>query len=397
MTARDVVIINGARTPIGRYGGALRDLTVIDIGVAAVKAALDRSGVKAEQLDEVIIGHARAAGNGSNPARIVSINAGIPASIPAFTVSQACTAGMLAIMLAHQSITLGYSDIVLAGGMEHHNSVPFLCFDLRWGHRMGDVTLVDAQYRDGYHCGILHEHMGALTDDLAKELGITREEQDQFALESQQKVAAAKKSGFFTKTIVPIEVPQARGAPIIFQEDEAPRPDTTLEGLARLAPAFRPGGTITAGNAPPIPDGASAMVVMSRDKADELGLKPLGRIISYAIASLEPKRFALGPVVAVPKALERAGMTLDDIDLIEINEAFAAQVIAVSRELKLDMSKVNIHGGGIALGHPTGMSGNRITLEVLYSLVERGGRYGLATLCGNGGHGGAIIVEREMT
>lgn len=393
MPDKEVVIVNGARTAIGRFGSALRDLTVIDIGVVAVKGALEKSGVNPEQVDEVIIGHARQAGGGPNAARIVSINAGIPANVPAYTVNLACVSGMLAIMLAHQSITLGNSDIILAGGMEHHSSVPYLNMQMRWGARMGDVTLVDGQLKDGYHCGIEHQHMGALIDDLARELGITREEQDRFAVDSQQKATKAKESGFFAKTIVPVEVPQRKGAPIVFQEDEAPRPDTTLEILAKLRPAFRPDGTITAGNAPPIPDGASAVVVTSREKSDELGLKPLGRILSYAVTSVEAKRFALGPVSAVRKALAKAGLTLDEIDLIEINEAFAAQVIAVTRELQWDMSRVNIHGGGVALGHPTGMSGNRITLDVLNSLAERGGRYGLATLCGNGGHGGAIVLE----
>ena len=393
MPDKEVVIVNGARTAIGRFGSALRDLTVIDIGVVAVKGALEKAGVNPEQVDEVIIGHARQAGGGPNAARIVSINAGIPANVPAYTVNLACVSGMLAIMLAHQSITLGNSDIILAGGMEHHSSVPYLNMQMRWGARMGDVTLVDGQLKDGYHCGIEHQHMGALIDDLARELGITREEQDRFAVDSQQKATKAKESGFFAKTIVPVEVPQRKGAPIVFQEDEAPRPDTTLEILAKLRPAFRPDGTVTAGNAPPIPDGASAVVVTSREKSDELGLKPLGRILSYAVTSVEAKRFALGPVSAVRKALAKAGLTLDEIDLIEINEAFAAQVIAVTRELQWDMSRVNIHGGGVALGHPTGMSGNRITLDVLNSLVERGGRYGLATLCGNGGHGGAIVLE----
>lgn len=393
MPDKEVVIVNGARTAIGRFGSALRDLTVIDIGVVAVKGALEKSGVNPEQVDEVIIGHARQAGGGPNAARIVSINAGIPANVPAYTVNLACVSGMLSIMLAYQSITLGNSDIILAGGMEHHSSVPYLNMQMRWGARMGDVTLVDGQLKDGYHCGIEHQHMGALIDDLARELGITREEQDRFAVDSQQKATKAKESGFFAKTIVPVEVPQRKGAPIVFQEDEAPRPDTTLEILAKLRPAFRPDGTITAGNAPPIPDGASAVVVTSREKSDELGLKPLGRILSYAVTSVEAKRFALGPVSAVRKALAKAGLTLDEIDLIEINEAFAAQVIAVTRELQWDMSRVNIHGGGVALGHPTGMSGNRITLDVLNSLAERGGRYGLATLCGNGGHGGAIVLE----
>jgi len=393
MPDKEVVIVNGARTAIGRFGGTMRDLTVIGIGVVAVKGTLEKSGVNPEQLDEVIIGHARQAGCGPNAARIVSIDAGIPANVPVYSVNLACVSGMLSIMLAHQSITLGNSDIILAGGMEHHSSIPFLNMHMRWGMRMGDVTLVDAMYKDGYHCGIEHQHMGALADDLARELDITREEQDRFAVESQQKAAKAKESGFFAKTIVPVEIPQKKGAPIVFQEDEALRPDTTLEILAKLRPAFRPEGTITAGNAPPITDGASAVVVTSREKSDELGLKPLARILSYAVTSVEAKRFALGPVSAVRKALEKAGLTLDDIDLIEINEAFAAQVIAVTRELQWDMSRVNIHGGGIALGHPTGMSGNRITLDVLNSLAERGGRYGLATLCGNGGHGGAIVLE----
>jgi len=393
MPDKEVVIVNGARTAIGRFGGTMRDLTVIGIGVVAVKGTLEKSGVNPEQLDEVIIGHARQAGCGPNAARIVSIDAGIPANVPVYSVNLACVSGMLSIMLAHQSITLGNSDIILAGGMEHHSSIPFLNMHMRWGMRMGDVTLVDAMYKDGYHCGIEHQHMGALADDLARELGIAREEQDRFAVESQQKAAKAKESGFFAKTIVPVEIPQKKGAPIVFQEDEALRPDTTLEILAKLRPAFRPEGTITAGNAPPITDGASAVVVTSREKSDELGLKPLARILSYAVTSVEAKRFALGPVSAVRKALEKAGLTLDDIDLIEINEAFAAQVIAVTRELQWDMSRVNIHGGGIALGHPTGMSGNRITLDVLNSLAERGGRYGLATLCGNGGHGGAIVLE----
>jgi acetyl-CoA C-acetyltransferase len=374
MQQKECVIVNGARTPIGRYGSAFRDLTVVDLGVVAIRGALQKSAVKREQLDEVIIGHARQAGNGPNLGRIVSINAGIPVDVPAYTVNQACISGMLAIMLAAQSITLGNSNIVLAGGMEHHSSVPYLSMNTRWGARMGDVTLVDAQYRDGYYCGIEHVHMGLLTDVYAEELAISREEQDQFAFESEQKVAKAKESGFFTKTIVPVEVPQQKGPPKVIQEDETPRPDTTLEVLAKLPPAFRPEGTITAGNAPPIPDGASAMVVASREKADELGLTILGKIVSCAIAACEPKRFATAPVQAVPIALRRAGLTLDDIDLIEINEAFSAQVIAVIRALGMDANKVNIHGGGVSLGHPTGMSGNRITLDILYSLEERGGR-----------------------
>lgn len=393
MQQRECLIINGARTPIGRFGGVFKDLTVIDLEVSAIKGALQKSGVKPEQIDETIIGHARQAGNGPNAGRIAAIKAGVPVNVPAFTVNQACVSGMLSIMLAADSIALGRSEIILVGGMEHHSSVPYLAMETRWGARMGDVTLVDAQFRDGYHCGIEHVHMGLLTDKLAEELGITRQQQDQFAFESQQKAAKAKESGFFAKTIVPVEIAQFRGPPLAIRGDETPRPDTTLDVLAKLAPTFRPEGTITAGNAPPIPDGASAMVVASRKRAEELGLTPLGRIVSYAVGATEPKRFALAPVQAVPIALKRAGLTLADIDLIEINEAFSAMVLATIRGLGLDASKVNIHGGGVALGHPTGMSGNRITLDVLYSLKERDGRYGLATICGNGGNGGAMVVE----
>ncbi len=393
MSKKEVLIINGARTPIGRYGSIFRDLTVVDMEAVALQGTLEKSGIKSEQVNEVIIGHARQAGNGSNPARIASYKAGFPVSVPASTVNQACLSGMLSIMLADQSISLGNSDIVVTGGMEHHSSVPYLSFNTRWGARMGDVTLVDAQFRDGYHCGIEHAHMGLLTDVLAEEMGITREEQDQFAYGSQQKVKKAKEKGFFAKTIVPVTVSQGKSTPLVAIEDETPRPDTTLQGLAKLSPAFRPNGTITAGNAPPIPDGASAVVVASREKADELGLKALGRIVAYATSAIEPKRFGIAPVKAVEMVLAKAELSLGDIDLIEINEAFSAQVIAVTKLCGMNASKVNIHGGGIALGHPTGMSGNRITLDLLYSLKERGGRYGLATICGNGGHGGAMIVE----
>ena len=393
MVKRETVIINGARTPIGRYGSVFKNLTVNDLGAIVTKGALQKAQVEPEQVDEVIIGHARQAGNGPNPARIVAINAGIPVDVPAFTVNQACISGMLSIRLADQSITLGNSSIVLAGGMEHHSSVPYLDKHTRWGARMGNVTLLDGQLHDGYQCGIEQVHMGLLTDRHAEELGISREEQDQFAFESEQKVARAKENGFFTKTIVPVEVPQRKGPPLIIREDETPRPETTLAVLAKLSPAFRPDGTITAGNAPPIPDGASAIVLMSSEKATELELNPLGRIVSCASSACQPKKFATAPAQAVIKVLKKAGLTLDDISLIEINEAFSAQVLAVIKTLGIDAGKVNIHGGGVALGHPTGMSGNRITIDVLNSLQEQGGRYGLAAICGSGGHGEAIIVE----
>lgn len=394
MTDREVVIINGARTPIGKFGGTLRDLTVIDIGVVAVRGALERSGVKPEQIDEVIIGHARQAGTGPNAARIVSVRAGIPSHVPAFGVQQACVSGLQAVMLAANSIRLGSSDIGLAGGMEHHSSIPYLSMNTRWGARMGDLVLEDAMLRDGYRCGIEKELMGKLTESLAQKYGISRAEQDQFALESQQKVDAAKKSGFYAKIIVPVEIKQKKDPPILFQEDEHPRPNTTLDSLAKLPPVFMEDGTITAGTSSGITDGACAMIVMSKDKANELKLKPLAFICSYATAAVEARYFGLGPVPATRKALKLAGMTLEDMDLIEINEAFAAQVLAVIKELGLDRSKVNVHGGALALGHPTGLSGARLALEMPYALEEKKGRYGLVAICGNGGHGGAMVLER---
>jgi len=396
MIDREVVIINGARTAIGTFGGTLRTLTVVDIGVAAVKGAIERSGVKPEDIDEVIIGHARQAGTGPNAARIVSVKAGIPSSVPAFGVQQACISGLQAVMLAANSIRLGHSEVVLAGGMEHHSSIPYLSLNTRWGARMGDMVLEDAMFKDGYRCGIEDKLMGELTEELAQKYGISRAEQDQFALESQQKADAAKRSGFYAKVIVPIEIRQKDGPPLLFQEDEHPRSDTTLERLAKLRPAFTKDGTITAGTSSGITDGACTLIVMSKERADELKLKRLAFIRSYATAAVEARYFGIGPTPAARKALDSAGLTLDDIDLIEVNEAFAAQVLAVIKELKLDKSKVNVHGGAIALGHPTGMSGARLALELPYALEETDGRYGIVTICGNGGHGGAMVLERPV-
>ncbi|MFC1909137.1 acetyl-CoA C-acetyltransferase [Chloroflexota bacterium] len=393
MTVEEVVIIDGARTAIGKFGGVLRDLTVIDIGIAAIQGALQKSGVRPEQLDQVIMGHARQAGTGPNATRIVSLRAGIPSEVPAFGVQQACVSGILSIMLAADSIRLGHSEIILAGGMEHHSSIPFLSMNTRWGARLGDVVLEDAMFKDGYRCGVEEVLMGTLTDGLAQKYGINRAEQEQFALESQQKVDTARKRGFFAKTIVPMEIEQKKGPPFLFQEDEHPRPDTTLETLAKLPPAFTKDGTVTAGTSSGITDGACALVLMSKKKADELKLKPLAFIRSYTVAAVEAKYFGVGPVPATRKALQMAGLTLDDIDLIEINEAFAAQVLAVVKDLELDMSKVNVNGGALALGHPTGMSGARIVFELPYALEMRKGRYGIAAICGNGGHGGAMVVE----
>jgi len=393
MIDREVVIINGARTAIGSFGGTLKNLTVIDIGMVAVKGALERTDVKPEQIDEVIFGHARQAGTGPNATRIVSVRAGIPNEIPAFGVQKACISGLKAAMLAADSIRLGRSEIVLAGGMDHHSSIPYLSMNTRWGARMGNVQLDDAMIKDGYRCGIEGKLMGLLTEELAKKYSISREEQEQFALESQQKTAGAIEKGFFSQVIVPVEVPQRKGPSILFERDECPRPNVTLDKLAKLPPAFAKDGTITPGTSSGIADAACALIVMAKEKADELGIKPLAFIRSYATAAVEAKFFGIGPVPAIKKALKLARLTLDDIDLIEINEAFAAQTLAVIKELALDRSKVNVNGGALALGHPTGFSGARLALELPYTLKERNRRYGLVSICGNGGHGGAMVLE----
>jgi len=393
MIDREVVIINGARTAIGSFGGTLKNLTVIDIGIVAVKGALERTDVKPEQIDEVIFGHARQAGTGPNATRIVSVRAGIPNEIPAFGVQKACISGLKAAMLAADSIRLGRSEIVLAGGMDHHSSIPYLSMNTRWGARMGNVQLDDAMIKDGYRCGIEGKLMGLLTEELAKKYSISREEQEQFALESQQKTVGAIEKGFFSQVIVPVEVPQRKGPSILFERDECPRPNVTLDKLAKLSPAFARDGTITPGTSSGIADAACSLIVMAKEKADELGIKPLAFIRSYATAAVEAKFFGIGPVPAIKKALKLARLTLDDIDLIEINEAFAAQTLAVIKELALDRSKVNVNGGALALGHPTGFSGARLALELPYTLKERNRRYGLVSICGNGGHGGAMVLE----
>jgi acetyl-CoA C-acetyltransferase len=391
--AKEIVIIDGARTAIGKFGGAAKDLTAVQMCVEAAKAAMSRSGVAPDQIDEAIIGHARQAATGPNTSRQVSIKAGLPASAPALALQQACVSGTQAIIIAAQRIMLGEADVVLAGGMEHMSSIPYLAVDQRWGSRMGDARLLDAMYKDGYICALTGKHMGELTDGLARRYGIARDQQDQYAYESQQRAAAAKASGFSAQMIVPLEIPQGKGQVLQFQDDEHPRADTTLEKLAKLPPAFGKEGTVSAGNASGITDGAAAVIVTSRDKAEALGLKPSAVLRSWAIAAVEPADFGIAPVASSRKALAKLGLNVKDVDLVEINEAFAAQVLAVMHDLDLPRDKVNVHGGAIALGHPTGMSGCRIVLQLIYALRARGGGRGLATICGNGGHGGTIVLE----
>ncbi len=395
MGMTEVVIVEGARTPVGRLGGVLKDSSAVEIGATAIKAAVAKAGAAPGAVQECIMGLARQAGNGVNPARLMATAGGLPATAPAHTVQQACVSGLKAAILGYQSIVLGDADLVVVGGAEHMSSIPYLNLDLRWGKRTGHVTVVDGMYRDGFLDPMSgNKHMGELADQLGKRYGISRDAQDRYAFESQQNAALAKKNGIFEKMIVPVPMTQPKGEPILVKEDEHPRPDTTVEKLAKLPPVFSPDGTITAGNASGITDGACALVLASRPRAEKLGLKPAGVIRSYATAGLTPADYGIAPTPASQMALSRAGLGIPDIDLVEINEAFALQVLAVMRDLGLERERVNVYGGGISIGHPIGMSGARIILTLLYALREQGKRYGLATICGNGGHGGAMIIER---
>ena len=395
MDEKDVMLIGGARTAIGRFGGAMKDLSAVEIGVVAVRAVLDRCGVEPTHVEEFIFGHARQAGNGPNPARLVSIRAGLPVTCPTFAVQQTCVSSIKAVILAAQAIRLGEAEVVVAGGTEHMSSIPYLAMDTRWGMRMGDARLLDAMSKDGFMDPLTGKHMGELTDALAERRGIGRQAQDEYAVLSQKRAEEARRKGFLARTIAPVEIPKKRGVPVFFKEDEQVRPDTTLETLAALPAVFRKGGTVTAGNACGITDGAVALVLTSRKKARELGLVAKARIRSSAVASVDPAEFGVAPVPASRKALERAGLTIQDIGVAEVNEAFAAQVLAVMQDLGLSIDRVNTWGGAIALGHPVGMSGARIVLSLMESMLEQNTPLGLATICGGGGNAGALILELE--
>jgi acetyl-CoA C-acetyltransferase len=387
------VILEGARTPIGKFLGSFSETSAVELGTIAAAEALKRSGVTPDQVDQTILGHARQAGNGPNTGRQVSIHAGVPEEVSAFNVNIACGSGMKAVQLGAQQIALGDAEVVLAGGMENMTRVPFLLDRLRTGYRMGNATVYDAMYRDGLLdplCGLL---MGETAENLADRYDISREEQDEFALESQRK--AADGAAARAAEIVPVEAkdPAGKGT-LIVSDDEHPRPDTTPEGLATLTPVFRDGGSVTAGNAAGITDGAAAMILMSESRAHAEGREPLARIAGMSWAGVPPEIMGIGPVPATKKVLEKTGLSLADIDLIEINEAFAAQVIACERELKFDRDRLNLLGGGISLGHPIGMSGARILLSLAYQMRERDAALGLATLCISGGQGLAVVLER---
>ncbi|WP_077369525.1 acetyl-CoA C-acetyltransferase [Anaerosalibacter sp. Marseille-P3206] len=391
---REVVIASAVRTPIGTFGGSFKNVSAVDLGTAAVKEAIKRAGIEANQVEELIFGNVLQAGLGQNVARQVSVAAGIPIEVPSFTVNKVCGSGLKTVALAAQAILAGESDIIVAGGTENMSRAPYILNDARWGQRMGDGKLVDYMIHDGLWDIFNDYHMGITAENVAEKWNLTREEQDEFSLQSQLRAEEAIKSGRFKDEIVPIEVPQRKKDPIIVDTDEHPRFGSTIEGMAKLRPAFKKDGTVTAGNASGINDGAAALVIMSKEKADELGIKPLATIVSYASAGVEPSLMGTGPIPSSRKALLKANLTIDDIDLVEANEAFAAQSLAVVKELGLDPEKTNVNGGAIALGHPIGASGARILVTLLYEMAKRDAHQGLATLCIGGGQGIALIVRR---
>ena len=391
---REVVIVSAVRTPIGTFGGALKDVSAADLGALVIKEALNRAGVKGELVEEVIMGNVIQAGLGQNIARQATIKAGLPVEVPAMTVNKVCGSGLRTVSLAAQIIKAGDADIIVAGGTENMSQAPYLLKTARWGQRMGDGKMVDSMINDALWDAFNNYHMGVTAENIAKEWNLTREEQDEFALNSQLKAEAAIKAGKFKDEIVPVLIPQRKGEPKVFDTDEFPRLGSTIEGLAKLKAAFAKDGTVTAGNASGINDGAAAFVVMSAEKAEELGITPLAKIVSYGQKGLDPSIMGYGPFHATKKALEVANLNIEDLDLIEANEAFAAQSLAVAKDLKFDMSKVNVNGGAIALGHPVGASGARILVTLIHEMQKRDAKKGLATLCIGGGMGTALVVER---
>ena len=390
------VIVSAVRTAVGTFGGALAQQPATQLGALVIKEAVRRAGVAPAQVEEVILGHVLSAGAGLNPGRIAAVGAGLPNEVPSYTVNKACGSGLKAVALAAQSVVLGEADIVVAGGMESMSGAPYLLRKARFGYRMGDDQIFDHMITDALQCPITLVHMGVTAENIAARYGITREEQDEFAATSQQKAVAAFQGGQFKAEILPVTIPSAKkGETLQFDTDEHPRAGTSVAGLAKLRPAFKEGGTVTAGNASGINDGAAAVVVMSDTKAQALGLKPLARIRSWAAAGVDPAVMGMGPWPASEKALARAGLSKDAIDLWELNEAFAAQSLGVLRELRLPRERVNVNGGAVALGHPVGASGCRILVTLLYAMQQRGAQRGVASLCIGGGQGIALVVERD--
>ena len=392
---REVVIVGAARTPIGSFGGTLKGVSARTLGTIAVKEAIKRAGIDAAQVDEVVLGCVLQGAQGQNIARQISVDAGIPIEVPAMTINKVCGSGLRSVELAAQIIKAGDADIVVAGGTESMSTAPYAIPAARWGARMNDTKLVDTMIKDGLWDAFNDYHMGITAENIAEKYGLTREELDEFALASQQKAEAAIKSGAFKDEIVPVEVPQRKGEPLVFDTDEHPKFGSTIEKMAKLKPAFKKDGVVTAANASGINDAGCALVVMSKEKADELGLKPLCKIVSYASAGVDPAYMGLGPIDSSKKALSKAGLTVDDLDIIEANEAFATQSIAVGKDLGFDLTKLNPNGGAIALGHPIGASGARILITLIYEMLKKeDAKLGLATLCIGGGQGTALIIEK---
>jgi acetyl-CoA C-acetyltransferase len=390
---RPVYVLSAARTPIGKFGGAFAAMSAAELGGFAARAAIERSGLPAAAIDETIFGHARQAGGGPNTARQVARRAGVPDSVPAFTVNKACASSLKALTLGALTIGAGENEVVLVGGTECMSATPYLLPRARFGMRMGNAEIVDGMYRDGFLCPLCGQLMGETAETLAREYGILRAEQDAYAVETQRRAGAAREAGRFRDEIVPVTVAGRKGD-VVVSEDEHPRPDTSLDALAKLPPVFDPQGTVHAGNSSGITDGGAALVLATEEEVERSGVEPLARIAAWTSAGVDPARMGIGPVPAVRALLEKTKRTLADVDLIELNEAFAAQVIACARDLSLDLGKLNVNGGAIALGHPIGATGARIATTLLHEMKRRGARSGIATLCVSGGMGMAVLFER---
>ncbi len=391
---KEAVIISAVRTPVGKLLGALKSFKATDLGAIVVREAVKRPGVKPEDVDEVIMGCVIQAGLGQNPARQAALRGGLPNTVSAVTVNKVCGSGLKAVMMAAQGVQLGDTEIVVAGGMESMSNAPYLVPKAREGYRLGHGQMLDAIIQDGLWCAFDDQHMGCTGEVVSERFHVSRAEQDEYAFHSHQKAVAAIKAGKFKDEIVPVEIRQKKGAPAIFETDEPVREDTSVESLGKLKPAFKDSGTVTAGNAPGVNDGASALVVTSADRAGSLGIEPLAKIVGQATSGVEPKLVMMAPVEAIKKLLKKTGWSLNDVDLIELNEAFAVQAVAITRELGLDPAKLNVNGGAVALGHAIGQSGSRILTTMLYELKRRGGRRGIAALCLGGGNAVALAVER---
>jgi acetyl-CoA C-acetyltransferase len=395
---KEVVIVSAARTPIGRFQETLSTIPAVELGGVAIAAAMERAGLDGALVDEVLMGNVISAGEGQAPARQATLKGGLPPTVGATTLNKVCGSGLKAVMMGAQAIKAGDAEIIVAGGMENMSLGPFLLPKARTGYRLGypmaDTPIIDATVYDGLWCSLMNWHMGMAAEFIAQEYKITRQELDEYSLGSHQKAIQAIDEGKFKGEIAPVTLPQRKGEPITFDTDETPRRDTSLEALAKLQPAFKEGGIVTAGNSPGITDGAAALVVMSAQRAKELGIEPLARITGYAQAAVEPKWLFIAPAHAIRRLLEKTGYKLDDFDLMEVNEAFAAQILADGKELGWDWEKVNVHGGAIALGHPIGCSGARILVTLLYTMKDRGAKVGLACLCLGGGEAVAMSVER---